>query len=71
MPNPVTDNYFREQLEYIAAVVKLLDNSNLPDSGPGGCYIQVNLVDEDGNKRGHFSDEIGPDSWYYQPEVFQ
>ena len=65
-----TMNYFEDQLDVVRAVLKMLNETEIPEDGSGGFHIQVTLHDEFGQKVGFFSDEIAPDAWYFQPEVF-
>ena len=64
-----TDNYFAEQLAVIDAVLRMLNESDIPEDRLGGFHIRVTLHDEGGRKVGFFSDEIANTASYYQPEV--
>lgn len=53
-----------EHLDYIAAVVKLLNESKLPDNDE--FYIHVELRNSEHYAVGSFSDEIASDCWSFE-----
>lgn len=58
-------NYFGKDLEFINGVVRMLNESGLEGEF---TYLHVELREAETHKKiGEFSDEIGPDSWYFQP----
>lgn len=58
---------FQDAQEYILAVTKMLNETELPPDPVGNMYIKIELVDDTGAKFGVWSDEIGPDAWSYSP----
>lgn len=57
---------YAEQLEYISAVTKMLNEGPKPPEGVG-YYIGVQLFEEHSHELvGQWSDEIAPDCWSYE-----
>lgn len=60
-------NQFQKDLELIAKVTKVLNELGEEIDGEF-MYVHVELRAKGGGEKvGEWSDEIGPDSWYYQP----
>lgn len=61
----MTNTWFSDHLDYIGSVTKALNA--LPPSTQTDFYIHVELREEGTYRKvGQWSDEIGPDSWYFE-----
>lgn len=57
---------YLEQVEFIAGVTRML-NAQVPGLPDGsGFRLNIQLVDDDGNQLGWWSDEIAEDCWAFE-----
>ena len=63
-------NMFQGDAELVAKVLALL-NKHAEDLSSEYSYVHIELREGGTHRKiGEFSDEIGPDAWYYQPVDF-
>lgn len=59
---------YQQNLEYVLAVTKMLNETELPEDG--SSYIHVELREMDTHvKLGEWSDEIASDAWAFDSDI--